>query len=162
MENTTAAGSNDLAPNRTRLSRVSKERMAPIAPPAMATSGNDFEPISSIWRASSRNSKGGVTAARRTFQEKMPSSPNHSKNPLNIPVLEFEFVDMDEANRWRALMTYSNVFCRQRLRTVLKPDVGCGGTHTHSIFAVVEQRDQCLPELWKRMERNQMSGCRAH
>jgi len=35
-----------------------------MAPPANATSGRDFDPISSSCRNSSRNSKGGVTAAR--------------------------------------------------------------------------------------------------
>src|SRR5208282_3651070 len=95
-ENTTAAGSNEPAPNRTRLSRVSRERMAPMAAPAKATRGNDFDPISSICRASSRNSKGGVTAARRTCQEKRPSSPNHSKNPLIRVVLELVVEDMDK------------------------------------------------------------------
>ena len=53
-----------------------------MAAPAKATRGNDFDPISSSCRPSSRNSKGGVTAARTTCQEKRPSSPNHSKKPL--------------------------------------------------------------------------------
>ena len=37
-----------------------------------ATSGRDFDPISSSCRNSSRNSKGGVTPARTTCQKKIP------------------------------------------------------------------------------------------
>src|ERR1039458_3532797 len=48
----------------------------PIAAPAMATSGRDFDPTSSSCRISSRHSYGGVTAARKNCQEKNPSPPH--------------------------------------------------------------------------------------
>src|SRR5580658_4279463 len=51
--------------------------------PAKATSGSDLEPISSNCRINSRPSKGRRTAARITCQAKRPSSPNHSRKPLN-------------------------------------------------------------------------------
>src|SRR5271166_4724348 len=82
IEYTRAAGSMDLAPNRTRLLRLSRERTAPMAAPANATSGNDLEPISSSCRISSRPSKGRRTAARITCHAKRPRSPNHSRRRL--------------------------------------------------------------------------------
>src|SRR5664279_4482046 len=87
-ENTMAAGSNDLAPNRVKLKRASKERTTPVAAPAKATSGRDLDPISSSCRNSSRNSNGGVTAARTTRQKNIPRSPNHSKNFVIKPRAE--------------------------------------------------------------------------
>ena len=65
----------------------------PIAEPAKATSGRDFDPTSSSCRINSRHSNGGVTAALRTCQEKMPRLPNHSKNPLNTFVAEIATAD---------------------------------------------------------------------
>src|ERR1700683_919004 len=60
------------------------ESTMPVAAPAKATNGRDFDPISSSWRNNSRNSNGGVTAARTTLQKNIPRSPNHSKNsPMN-------------------------------------------------------------------------------
>src|SRR3984957_2451533 len=86
IEKTTAAGSMALAPNRTRLYRLSNASTAPIAEPARATSGNDLEPTSSNCRNSSRLSKGRLTEARVTCQTKMPSSPNHSSKPwIGLP-----------------------------------------------------------------------------
>src|SRR5208337_4854975 len=73
--------------------------MTPIAAPAMATSGIDFDPTSSSCRISSRHSYGGVTADRKTRQEKIPSSPNHSKNPLNRPVAELATEDITAIRR---------------------------------------------------------------
>src|SRR5208282_34478 len=61
------------------------ESTTPVAAPAKATNGRDMDPISSSCRNNSRNSKGGVTAARTTRQKNMPRSPNHSKNLLNRP-----------------------------------------------------------------------------
>src|SRR5271154_3626494 len=58
------------------------ESTMPVAAPARATSGRDFDPISSSWRNSSRISNGGVTAARATCQKNIPRSPNHSRNSL--------------------------------------------------------------------------------
>src|SRR5271165_544870 len=84
-----AAGSSDLAPNRVRLKRASSESTTPVAAPAKATSGRDLDPISSSCRKSSRNSNGGVTAARTTRQKNTPRSPNHSKNSLMNPLEEF-------------------------------------------------------------------------
>src|ERR1700676_885898 len=57
-------------------------RTTPMADPASATSGSDFEPISSSWRTSSRPSKGGAQAERATFHAKIPRLPNHSRKPL--------------------------------------------------------------------------------
>src|SRR5271166_5151101 len=96
-ENTIAAGSSDLAPNRVRLYRASKESTTPVAAPAKATSGRDFDPISSSCRKSSPNSNGGVTAARTTCQKKMPRSPNHSKNSLINLLEEFKAENGDKA-----------------------------------------------------------------
>src|SRR5580698_5961511 len=73
--------------------------MTPIAEPAIATSGKDFDPTSSSCRINSRHSYGGVTAAVRTRQEKIPSSPNHSKNPLNRPVAELATSDARSVRR---------------------------------------------------------------
>ena len=73
--------------------------MTPIAAPAMATSGRDFDPTSSSCRINSRHSYGGVTAAVRTRQEKIPSSPNHSKNPLNSFVAESATTDTRSVRR---------------------------------------------------------------
>src|SRR5271154_5694712 len=64
------------------------ESTMPVAAPAKATSGRDFDPISSSWRNNSRNSKGGVTAARTTCQKNIPRSPNHSSSWLIGPVVE--------------------------------------------------------------------------
>src|SRR5580693_9512572 len=72
----------DLAPNRTKLLRLSKERTKPMAAPAKAATGKDLEPISSSWRSSSRPSKGRRTAARMTCHTKRPRSPNHSRKRL--------------------------------------------------------------------------------
>jgi len=80
-----AEGRSDLAPKRVRLELASMDKTTPIAEPARATSGTDFEPMSSSWRMSSRHSKGGVTAARTTCHVKRPSSPNHAKNPPMRP-----------------------------------------------------------------------------
>src|SRR5258708_1297700 len=55
----------------------------PVAAPAMATNGSDFDPMASIWRTSSANSKGGVTTARATRPQNAPSSPNHSKKLIS-------------------------------------------------------------------------------
>src|SRR5580700_10101820 len=60
----------------------------PVAAPAKATSGRDFDPISSSCRNSSRNSNGGVTAARTTRQKNIPRSPNHSRNSVIGPLVE--------------------------------------------------------------------------
>src|SRR5580704_4313583 len=87
-----AAGSMDFAPNRTRLLRLSSARTVPMAAPARATSGNDFEPISSNCRKISRSSKGLLKAAQITFQEKLPRSPNHSSERL-IVVPDGEEID---------------------------------------------------------------------
>src|SRR5271169_750522 len=65
------------------------ESTTPVAAPAKATRGSDIDPISSSCRNNSRNSNGGVTAARTTCQKKMPRSPNHSKNSLTKPLEEF-------------------------------------------------------------------------
>src|ERR1700733_2846052 len=70
------------------------ESTTPVAAPAKATKGRDFEPISSSCRSNSRNSKGGVTAARKTCQQNMPKSPNHSKNWLINPLVEATLEDM--------------------------------------------------------------------
>src|ERR1700733_14881679 len=70
------------------------ESTTPVAAPAKATKGRDFDPISSSCRNHSRNSKGGVTAARKTCQENMPQSPNHSKNWLIKPLVEATLEDM--------------------------------------------------------------------
>src|SRR5579864_4690667 len=77
-----AEGKRDLAPNWVRLWRACMARTTPIADPASATSGNDFEPISSSWRTSSRPSKGGEQAEPATFHAKIPRLPNHSKKSL--------------------------------------------------------------------------------
>ena len=58
-ENTITAGRKDLAPKRTRLSRVCNDITTPVAAPAKAINGSDFDPISSHWRRNSRNSYGG-------------------------------------------------------------------------------------------------------
>src|SRR5580658_7317922 len=64
------------------------ESTIPVAAPAKATSGRDFDPISSSWRNNSRNSKGGVTAARTTCQKNIPRSPNHSRNWVIGPLVD--------------------------------------------------------------------------
>jgi len=69
----------DSAPKLTRLSCVSRERTTPVAAPANATSGSDFEPNSSNWCANSRASYGGRKTARTNWKQKKPRSPNHSK-----------------------------------------------------------------------------------
>ena len=74
-------GSIDFAPNRVKLSRVCKDSTTPVAAPASAASGSDFEPIASIWRINSRPSKGSMKATRATRPQKEPNSPNHSKKP---------------------------------------------------------------------------------
>ena len=65
-----------------------------MAAPASTTSGSDFAPISSSCRTISRNSNGLVTAARLTFQEKLPRSPNHSSERSTAQVEE----DVDSMN----------------------------------------------------------------
>jgi hypothetical protein len=55
-------------------------------------------PISSSCRVSSRNSNGGVIAARRTFPEKMARSPNHSKHSVTM---KFEELAREDAGRTR-------------------------------------------------------------
>ena len=50
--------------------------------------GKDFDPISSSCRNNSRNSNGGVTAARTTCQKNIPISPNHSRKWLIGPLVE--------------------------------------------------------------------------
>src|ERR1700676_3847100 len=85
-----APGSMDFAPKCTRLLRLSSARTVPTAAPARATRGSDFAPISSNCRMISRNSKGLVAAARITFQEKLPRSPNHSSERLTIVPVEEE------------------------------------------------------------------------
>src|SRR6266404_8143577 len=47
IEKITTAGRRDFAPKRIRLSRVERVRTTPVAAPAMATNGRDFEPSSS-------------------------------------------------------------------------------------------------------------------
>src|SRR5208337_808058 len=66
------------------------------AAPAKATSGRDFDPTSSSCRNSSRNSNGGVTAARTTRQKNMPRSPNHSRNLLIRPREKLTLGDVSE------------------------------------------------------------------
>src|ERR1700691_3432513 len=95
-EKTMAAGSSDLAPNRVRLYRASMESTIPVAAPARATSGKDFDPISSSCRNNSRNSNGGVTAACTTCQKNIPRSPNHSRNWLMGPLEELTVGDGTE------------------------------------------------------------------
>jgi hypothetical protein len=85
-----AAGSMDFAPKRTKLLRLSSARTVPMAAPARATSGKDFDPISSNCRKISRSSNGLVTAAQITFQEKLPKSPNHSNERLIVVPDEVE------------------------------------------------------------------------
>src|SRR5580700_12075794 len=58
-----------------------------MAAPAKATRGNDFDPTSSSCRNNSRNSNGGVTAARTTRQKNIPRSPNHSRNLVITPLV---------------------------------------------------------------------------
>src|ERR1700723_2576793 len=70
------------------------ESTTPVAAPAKATKGRDFDPISSSCRNNSWNSKGGVTAARKTCQQNMAKSPNHSKNWLINPLVEATLEDM--------------------------------------------------------------------
>src|ERR1035441_10283834 len=69
-----------------------------MAAPAKATSGRDMDPISSSCKNNSRNSNGGVTAARRTRQKNIPRSPNHSKNLLIRPREELTMADMSEVD----------------------------------------------------------------
>src|ERR1019366_4188980 len=57
IEKIITAGNIDFAPNRARGSRVWRDRTTPGAAPARATKGNDFDPIASIWRTSSRPSQ---------------------------------------------------------------------------------------------------------
>ena len=97
-ENTIAEGSIAFAPNLVKLVRASMERTAPIAAPAIATSGIDFDPTSSSCRMSSRHSYGGVTAAFKTCQEKTPRLPNHSKKSLVNPMAESAFDEMGTAS----------------------------------------------------------------
>ncbi len=80
IERMITAGRNVLAPNRIRLSRVCRARTTPVAAPASATSGRDLAPTSSTWRMNSRPSYGGKNADRSTRPQKIPRSPNHSKN----------------------------------------------------------------------------------
>src|ERR1700723_803319 len=86
-EYTRVEGNIDFAPNRLRLYRASSEITTPMAAPASATRGKDFDPTSSSWRISSRHSYGGVTPARKTCHAKIPKLPNHSKNPVNTPAI---------------------------------------------------------------------------
>src|SRR5271165_6395587 len=72
------------------------ESTTPVAAPAKATSGNDMDPISSSCRNNSRNSNGGVNAARTTRQKNMPRSPNHSRNSLISPREELTPGNMDD------------------------------------------------------------------
>ena len=67
-----------------------------MAAPAKATSGSDFDPISSSCRNNSRNSNGGVTAARTTRQKNIPRSPNHSRNSVMEPLEELTVGEMSE------------------------------------------------------------------
>jgi len=46
-EKTITAGRKDFAPKRTRLSRVCNDMTTPVAAPANAIKGSDFDPISS-------------------------------------------------------------------------------------------------------------------
>src|SRR5215467_1709130 len=80
IEKTTTAGRNDLAPKRMRLSRVESVITTPVAAPASATNGSDFEPNSSNWWTNSWISYGGVQAAQIRRPQNAPRSPNHSKN----------------------------------------------------------------------------------
>ena len=84
IEKMMTAGSIDFAPNCVSVSRVCRERTTPVAAPASATKGNDFDPIASIWRISSPPSQGGTKATRARRQQNMPSSPNHAKNPIML------------------------------------------------------------------------------
>src|ERR1700733_4118909 len=72
------------------------ESTIPVAAPARATSGRDFDPISSSCRNNSRNSNGDVTAARTTCQKNIPRSPNHSRNWLMGPLEELTLGDSTE------------------------------------------------------------------
>src|ERR1700691_966977 len=83
MENTMMAGRNDLAPNRTRLSRVSSDSTTPMADPASATNGRESAPRASHCRISPRHSYGGVMAAFTSRTQKIPSSPNHSRPDIS-------------------------------------------------------------------------------
>src|ERR1700721_2470013 len=87
----------DLAPNRTKLLRLSKERTKPMAAPAKATTGSDLDPISSSWRSSSRPSNGRRTAMRMTCHRKRPRSPNHSRKRLIRFQKELEVARRNEA-----------------------------------------------------------------
>src|ERR1700722_5820260 len=82
-EKTMTAGSMAFAPKRVKLSRVCKESTMPVAAPARATSGNDFDPMESICRINSRPSQGAPKVARATRAQKSPNSPNHSKNVVS-------------------------------------------------------------------------------
>src|SRR5271154_2101679 len=73
------------------------ESTTPVAAPAKATSGRDFDPISSSCRNNSRNSNGGVTAARTTRQKNIPRSPNHSRKLPIGPGVETEVGTVDDA-----------------------------------------------------------------
>jgi hypothetical protein len=86
----------DFAPKRNKLLRLSRARTAPMAAPERATSGTDFDPSSSSCRMISRSSKGLVSAARITFQEKLPRSPNHSSERLIVVPVEMEVTSMND------------------------------------------------------------------
>src|SRR6266568_8383137 len=67
MENTMTAGRNAFAPKRIRLSRVCNERTTPVAAPASATSGSDFDPIASLTQEFAefiRRNQGGAEQTR--------------------------------------------------------------------------------------------------
>src|SRR6266568_9485425 len=67
MENTMTAGRKDLSPNRIKLSRVCRDRTTPVAAPASATSGSDFDPISSLTQEFAefiRRNQGGAEQTR--------------------------------------------------------------------------------------------------
>ena len=84
-EYTIMDGRNAFAPNRVKVSRVCSERTTPVAAPANATSGIDFEPAASIWRRNSPHSNGSVNRDLATRRQNTPSSPNHSSTPVNKP-----------------------------------------------------------------------------
>jgi hypothetical protein len=96
IDYTMAAGGMDFAPKRNKLLRLSRARTAPMAAPARATSGTDFDPSSSNRLTISRSSKGLVNAARITFQEKLPRSPNQSSERLIVAPVEMEVTSMGE------------------------------------------------------------------
>src|ERR1035437_10944323 len=107
----------------------------PIAAPASATSGRDFDPTSSSCRISSRHSKGGVTAALSTCHEKMPRLPNHSKNLLNSPEAELTPMEMSDSRRLGIGETIPASVVNPRSLTDLVPELDRKSTRLNSSHA---------------------------